>query len=708
MFFLWALAKGLTGRPARAHMNNDDRFMETTQHKVGSKLVVCIHDQNKRCAPVTLESPSDAELRQLNKDGFGIFETANSFFATDDDLKTSGEKTKRQKEFLSQLTEVFADLDVCKEEEKMPENRREELKRNLKAAVDNYCPATFYVLTKNGLHPHWKIDEPNVDGATQTAYTNVIRGIIEWSKQHGSKGDKVSDVTRVLRKPGFFHHKAEPYLVTEELGSGKIYTLDELKNFFWKEDIEKRSELPVTESNYVYKQIDELDIRQVTIAVWKEKGQMASFDQHDRLLIDGVATATFKGRLGNGNYIATTSSDYPARGNAITYVAETLTMTNQQAFSWLCRTFNIDGKKNDVSDELPEPITAADLEREVFSPDIWMIDRLVPENQITVISGAASSFKTMSALEWAIKVTSGGKAYGNFDTLKSSVLFVSEDGDHKRVFQKRIRLLGENFPSNLYLWLNKGFKVTESAVNSLITLVRKHTIKLVIFDSLRGIMPTDLKEIDASDVRQFVNRLRPLTASGATILIIHHDRKKPAGRNYSSKDPNDLGEMMSGSGDIRGAVDCHLSMRSSKDTKEDQDCIVVTQTKCREEEFFPPFRVLVKKETKDNAGKTTKLQLAYDGEYAPDNAEETLIKAKEAILELLSKSDNKYIWRQDIINSKPGDLKQRTLDKALDVMEKSDKAIASKTGKELGKKSSESKRKYYFIDADAADASDIE
>lgn len=669
--------------------------------KKGSKLIVCIHDQDKKRAPITLENPPAAELKRLNKQGFGIFETVNYFSATNDDLKAVG-GTKRQARFLSRLAEVYADLDVCKEEDKLPEDQREELKIKLKAEVDAHCPATYYVITKNGLHPHWQIDELSVDETIRDKYKNVERGIIEWSKKYGSKGDPVHDVTRVLRKPGFYHHKREPYLITQEPGGGKIYKLDELKKIFWCKEEKKTRNIPAstTESNNVYQSINELDIKQVVVDAWQEKGYIASFDNNDHLIIDGKVTATFRGRNG-GNYMATTSSDYPAKGNAVTYVAETLKLSRQDAVGWLCKKYNI-AANGDVFDELSEPISAEELDCEVFPPEVWMVHHLVPENQITIISGSSVSYKSMSALEWAIKVASGEQAYGSFNTLKSSVLYVCEDGDHRRVFQERIRFLTEKPPSNLYLWIMAGFSAGKNAVKRLLTHVEKLSIKFIILDSLRSIMTDGMDEISASDMRRLINRLRPLTAAGATVLIIHHDRKKNQfGQSYTSKDPNILGEMMSGSGDIRAAVDCHLSMRSFKDKKEDRDYIVVTQTKCREDELLPAFKILVDVE-KNEAGETTKLRFIYDGEYDTATAEQTLIEARGAILGFISKSTEPHVWRDEIVRAKLGGFSPRTLEKALKAMME-DKSIASKTGKELGKKGSEARRKYYFSDINADD-----
>lgn len=311
----------------------------------GLKFIVCFDDKAEQKAPLTLENPAEDYLKELNQKGWGIFETANSFFATPEQLKDLAIKkiktsvTKRNKEFLTKLNEVFADLDVCKDTDDITAEEREKCKIDLKKALDDYCQPSSYVITKNGLQPRWQLDEPNIDEAAQQQYVNVINGIIEWSKQNGAKGDPVKDVTRVLRKPGYFHQKSDPYLITEEKGSGKTYTLEELKKYFWHEPVVKTSRPADVGNEQTYNQIDALDIRQVVIDVWKEKGSEASFDGDNHLIIDGTMTATFVGRQGDGNYMATTSSDYPAKGNAVTYVAETLGITTKEAYKWLCEKY---------------------------------------------------------------------------------------------------------------------------------------------------------------------------------------------------------------------------------------------------------------------------------------------------------------------------------------------------------------------------------
>src|SRR3989344_1929555 len=104
----------------------------------GGRLIVCFNEKAKVKAPLTLENADAGYLKDLNDKGYGIFETANSFFATDEQLKELAVKkgkdkvTKRNKEFLIHLNEIFADLDICKDSDGTTEKLREAKKKLLK------------------------------------------------------------------------------------------------------------------------------------------------------------------------------------------------------------------------------------------------------------------------------------------------------------------------------------------------------------------------------------------------------------------------------------------------------------------------------------------------------------------------------------------------------------------------------------------------
>ena len=326
--------------------------METTQPEKGGKLTVCYIDKDKNKSPWTYENIATEELERLNKEGRGIFKTTNSFFATPEQLRELAAKkgkpsiTKRNKEFLSKINAVAGDLDVCKEGDGMPPEEKKKRKAALMASLMKCdCPPSAIIVTKNGLQPRWDVNEPNIDEPTQQKYVNIVNGIIEWSKQNGALGDHVKDVTHIFRVPGYLHLKSDPYLVTEEPGSGRTYTLDELKVCFWHEGKPyKPLDLASPfEKNPAFNWVDELDIRQVAIDVWQDLGHSVSINKNNQLSCAGRSCgcspnqpwATFVNRDGK-NFISNGgSSIYPAEGNAITYTAETLKITPSEAYKRL-------------------------------------------------------------------------------------------------------------------------------------------------------------------------------------------------------------------------------------------------------------------------------------------------------------------------------------------------------------------------------------
>ncbi len=353
----------------------------------GTKVIVCFHEKNKQSNIVTPESPTKDYLGQLNSQGYGIFETVNEFNATNEQLKFNNHKTKRQKEYLTKLCAVYADLDISKDEDQLAENERESSKEKLINAIEAYCPATYYIITKNGVQPIWTINESSIDQPTQEKYRGVIEGIIEWTKQYGNKGDPVKDVTRLLRVPGYYHLKSEPYLITQREGNGKTYTLDELKTYFWIEQKTESAKESYSQSeNPVYNAINRMDIRQVVSDAWAEKENRAEFDSNNHLWIDGVKTATFVGRKGDGNYMATTSSDYPAKGNAVTYVADTLGVSNKEAFKWLIGKYNLESEER-YSDTETESDLKTLFEKDKKAGSYQIAQSLVKEYSIKTING---------------------------------------------------------------------------------------------------------------------------------------------------------------------------------------------------------------------------------------------------------------------------------------------------------------------------------
>lgn len=163
-----------------------------------------------------IECP-EAEAKQWNTNGYGIFLTANAFrkdITTEEHIKNKT-KTNRSSLYLTRLLFAFCDFDIAKEGETLTAQERFMRKDRIWEAIWNDCPAIpdAVIDTKNGFQPLWKVDAEPTERNIRD-YTKFINGMIAWGKGYGSFGDPVKDTSRLIRAPGFYHMKSDPYMVS--------------------------------------------------------------------------------------------------------------------------------------------------------------------------------------------------------------------------------------------------------------------------------------------------------------------------------------------------------------------------------------------------------------------------------------------------------------------------------------------------------------
>jgi hypothetical protein len=388
-----------------------------------SKVYVLINEKDKSVFPRTFYKHDEVVFRKANAEGWGVFCAVNDFEATADQMAAAGKKTKRNIGFLEKINSVFADLDIAKAGDGKTREEREKLKEDLLFALYEIAPPSVVIDTSNGVQPLWTLKGSSTDKTYQTRYVNLINGIIAWSVAHGAKGDKVKDVTRVLRVPGYFHMKQEPYMVTAKYVENFIYTLEELENIF------KNYIVPEEKEEYKPKpfQLDEistaiemLDIREVAKLAFAEIGRTCDFDNTGRAIIDERLTGTFKGHT--GNFMASTSHE-PYKGNVVTLVARIKTISNKEAREWLIDKFNI-RKKIIENKNLPKP------KKPLGKCYSWgtqgLTDSIAPIKRTTysIIGGGYGVGKTPFCLNIAIKNALAGHR----------VLYLSLEMDTEEIF----------------------------------------------------------------------------------------------------------------------------------------------------------------------------------------------------------------------------------------------------------------------------------
>ena len=259
-------------------------------------------------------------------------------FGDDVYFSPNGCKGRRLKENLTKINAIFADFDYKPKE--MTGDMKPEFKQFI-LDLDDLPEPTFIVESGNGWHVYWCLEDSiDVEDSNRAELVEQVEGMHRYlSSEYGSDSGSV-DVLHLLRKPGFEHKKMpeHPFMVTVVVENEDTkYTLDELLEAM--PPVSK--DAPVVDKN---ESDYDFDIRQVATDVWKELGDAVSFDDYGRMIWNEETTATFIGREGSGNYIATTSDDYPYKGNATTYVAGVLGISTKDAYKWLIRMYGEPGR----------------------------------------------------------------------------------------------------------------------------------------------------------------------------------------------------------------------------------------------------------------------------------------------------------------------------------------------------------------------------
>lgn len=224
-----------------------------------------------------------------------------------------------------------------------------------------------------------------------------------------------------------------------------------------------------------------------------------------------------------------------------------------------------------------EPIRKLDdLLAQHFPEQEYIVDRLVPDSSLTILSGASGSFKTYILLEIAISVASGKPLFGKFNTHKSGVLIIDEENG-ERLMQKRLNQLGATAELPIYFTPSMGFELTDENISNVPLSCKTYDIKLLILDSLIRIHSAD--ENSSREMAKVFKQLRKFSEQGIAVLVTQHNRKPGANGGGA-------GNEMRGSTDIRAAIDSHIGV-----SRRNKVYLTFDQTKQRYDFELEPFKV---------------------------------------------------------------------------------------------------------------------
>lgn len=267
----------------------------------------------------------------------------------------------------------------------------------------------------------------------------------------------------------------------------------------------------------------------------------------------------------------------------------------------------------------------------------WVVDRLVPSNGITAISGTPGSYKSWLSIYIAKEVSRGEQVFGKFDTDKSAVLVIDLENSI-RLKRDRAKLLNIDSQNPIYYWKGDFCADQNTDIERLKAVIQKNNINLVIFDSLVRIHNKD--ENDAKSMSAVFKKLKEIVNQECTIIFLHHSRKQ----SFNNRGG---GESMRGSSDILAAIDSHLLLEKNKDG------LKISQPKLRQAEAIKPIKLKIAT-IEDN------FDFIFEGEVKEPLDKITETRSK--VVEVLKGGSS---GRQELINGLKDTCGSVSVDKAL-------------------------------------------
>jgi len=553
------------------------------------EIYVLIDDKKRTPGAKTFYDFNESEFRALNNDGWGMYFAANEFDVTEKQMLAIGAKTKRHNDLVTKLRYVYADLDIAKAGDGMTRKGKEEKKQVLVNNLIKFCEPTKIINTSNGIQPLWELEDMELSEKNKKRYVKVIKGIIEWSKKYGCMADAVQDIARILRQPGFYHQKEEPYLCDVVYKSKIKYTLNQLEIIFPFE--EKPEYVPKQNNSYSLSVVDEevnaVDFQDLVIRAFASTGRSAEFDKQKRLILDGRLTGTFQGKTGDQNFLASSSHE-PYQGNRITVVADILSISNKEARKWIMEEYNIR-----YSELVQDKVVAKQLEKlrtglEQKS-DVKIISKkdyklrytwgtrdldtsfaIIKRTDFIVIGAKRSAGKTIFTYDMAMKNALLGHKIlylslemNEKDILedlarKASGITVEEEYDYKipekkqSDFEERIKEI-KSVKNLMFEGIRRGENIVWDTI---LAVIKKYEdLDMVIIDNL-DLIESNEKEHELEKQKRIVKNIMNFTAiNKVPIILIHHHRKSMAGGKSHGMDE------LSGSGKIADSADRVVSIK---------------------------------------------------------------------------------------------------------------------------------------------------
>jgi len=181
----------------------------------------------------------------------------------------------------------------------------------------------------------------------------------------------------------------------------------------------------------------------------------------------------------------------------------------------------------------------------------WLVEDLIPEGAIVLLTGDGGAGKSTLATAWAGHIANGVPFCGR-EVQRRDVLVLDRENPPAVVLNRMSRLSMNDGPS-LKFW---GGWLSEPAPDPgsgwVLSWVKETEPKpLLIVDSAIAFLGGD--ENSSTDVRRFLDQLRAVTQLGASVVVIHHNGKAASAADFRGssdfKNGVDIGYLITNMGD---------------------------------------------------------------------------------------------------------------------------------------------------------------